>query len=133
MKFRLLEYWEDEEQKVTQSDLNLLDSEVIERWLRETKTIEQAREFWVNELYPLLSDEDKKEIDKDFGTVVRCMFEMDYYDIANDAERVKYFNQDDLDDMIQEYFQDEIEEYLDSPSIEEIHNEWEQDYRRSVL
>jgi len=61
------------------------------------------------------------------------MFEMDYYDIANDAERVKYFNQDDLDDMIQEYFQDEIEEYLDSPSIEEIHNEWEQDYRRSVL
>lgn len=133
MKFKLMENMYEEDDRIYYTDLDYSEEEVLrEAYSQNEELFKKDKQNWVKYIYPELPEKEKLEITnvyemtpEEFGN------DLDKYDLADDMIKYNWYSQENIQDLFEEYFQYEIKDYIDTPSYEEVTDEWNQDYYRS--
>lgn len=133
MKFKLMEDMYEEDDRIYYTDLDYSEEGVLrEVYSQNEELFKKDKQNWIKYIYPELPEKVKLEITnvyemtpEEFGN------DLDKYDLADDMIRYGWYSQENIQDLFEEYFQDEIQDYIDTPSYEEVTDEWNRDYYRS--
>ena len=133
MKFKLMEDMYEEDDRIYYTDLDYSEEGVLrEVYSQNEELFKKDKQNWIKYIYPELPEKVKLEITnvyemtpEEFGN------DLDKYDLADDMIKYGWYSQENIQDLFEKYFQYEIQDYIDTPSYEEVTDEWNRDYYRS--